>query len=146
MIELDISDIELKLKKEQGKTYVFDNFRKKWVVLTPEEHVRQYVLLYLTKKLNYPASRIAVEKQVLVNGLSKRFDAVVFDIDHKPWMIIECKAPDVPITESTLNQLLQYHNKLQCSYWLITNGHQSFCADACNGEAVTWLKELPFSN
>ncbi len=142
MIEIDISDIDLKLKKEDGNTYVFDLIRKKWVMLTPEEHVRQYVLQYLVSKRSYPASRIAVEKQITVNNIKKRFDAVVFDEHHKPWMIIECKAPEVTITEKTLNQVLQYHNELQCSYWYITNGRQNYCADACSDEVV-WLEDLP---
>lgn len=143
MIELDIDDINLRLKKEAGKTYVYDPVRKKWVVLTPEEHVRQYLLQYLLLKLQYPASLIAVEKQITLGTQTKRFDIAVYSRDHIPWLLAECKAPEVSITDSTLQQLLRYHNSMQCNYWLISNGHQTFCANACNVQDIQWMNELP---
>ncbi len=143
MIALNIDDIALKLKKEEGKTYVYDPVRKKWITLTPEEHVRQYLLQYLLQKTNYPAALIAVEKQINLGTLSKRFDVVVFNREHKPWLLVECKAPDVNISDKTLYQLLQYQNTMQCNYWMITNGHQTFCADACDIQNITWMHNLP---
>ena len=115
-MEPDFSGISLPLKKEEGKAKVYDPVRRKWLVLTPEEHVRQYLLQYLIQVKEYPASLIAVEKKVNVNGLEQRYDMVVFNREHKPWMLVECKAPEVPVTEAVLHQLLRYHSNLQCRY------------------------------
>ena len=143
LIPLDLSKIQLKLRPAGDGTTVFDPIRKKWVVLTPEEHVRQYVIGYLTAIMQYPSSLIAVEKTVKVGPLSRRFDIVVYDRHHQPWMLVECKAPEVSLSESTLRQLLAYHSTVQCSYWLLTNGHQNFCADACDATNIKWLNSLP---
>lgn len=146
MIQVDFSTIQLQLRKEEDKTQVYDPLRKKWVILTPEEHVRQYLLQYLTGTLQYPPSLIAVEKQITLGNLNKRFDIVVYNREHRPWLLAECKAPEVMITEITLNQLLQYHNSLQCDYWVLANGHQLFCADAKDKNNIVWLSELPAYN
>jgi hypothetical protein len=143
MISADFSGIELQLRRHEGKTQVYDPIRRKWIILTPEEHVRQYLLQYLMQHLHYPPSLIAVEKQLTLGPLNKRFDIVVYNREHKPWLLAECKAPEVMITEATLNQLLQYHNTLQCRYWLLCNGHQVYCADAGNIAAIKWLEALP---
>ncbi len=146
MITLDFSELKLNLKTDGGKTMVFDPIRKKWLVLTPEEHVRQYILACLLLRLGYPAALIAVEKQIKLGTRTKRFDIVVYSPAHEPWMLVECKAPEVPVTEATLHQLLNYQQQLQCRYWLLTNGHQTFCADALHGEAIKWLHLLPAYN
>jgi hypothetical protein len=143
MIVLDFSVVRLKLKQEENKTTVFDTIRKKWLVLTPEEHVRQYIIQYLTQVLHYPAGLISVEKKIMVGTMAKRFDLVVYDRVHRPWMLVECKAPEIPITETTLRQLLQYQRTIQCNYWLLTNGHQTFCANACDPMQIAWLQDLP---
>lgn len=143
MVQLDISGIQLKLRTQDGGTQVFDPVRKRWFVLTPEEHVRQYLIQVLFSKLAYPLSLFSVEKQLQVGAMQKRFDVVVYDRDHRPWMLAECKAPDVPVTEQTLMQLLNYQRTTQCRYWLLTNGHQTFCADACDITDIKWLDELP---
>lgn len=146
MIRIDISAIQLRLRKEEGATQVYDPIRKKWLVLTPEEHVRQYLLQYFIDSLQYPTALIAVEKQITLGTLTKRFDIVVYNRDHQPWLLVECKAPEVMITDATLNQLLQYHNTLQSRYWSLFNGHQLFCADASDINNINWLKELPAYN
>ncbi|MES2703828.1 MAG: type I restriction enzyme HsdR N-terminal domain-containing protein [Bacteroidota bacterium] len=140
---IDFTGIEIKLGQAGGKTTVFDPVRKKWLVLTPEEHVRQYVLQYMITVARYPATLLAVEKTILVGNLSKRFDIVVYDRNHKPWLLAECKAPEVAVTEKTLHQLLNYQQKVQCNYWLLTNGHQTYCADACDTANIKWLQSLP---
>lgn len=111
--------------------------------MTPEEHVRQYVLHYLIEGMQYPKSLISVEKQIKVGHLYKRFDIVVYNRQHQPWMLIECKAPEILISETTLFQLLNYQRTIQCNYWVLTNGHQTFCADACDINSITWLDNLP---
>lgn len=142
-MHIDYSHISLLLRKHSGKTQVFDPIRKKWYVLTPEEHVRQYLLRYIITFMQYPPGLIAVEKSILVEGLNKRFDIVVYNRQHKPWLLAECKAPEVPVSNDTLHQLLRYNNNLQCNYWLVTNGHTSFCADACDLNNIRWRDELP---
>ncbi len=101
---------------------VFCIIRKRWVLLTPEEWVRQNFLLYLTESLAYPASLIAVEKQLTLGELTKRFDAVVYDKQSNPFMIIECKEMNVPLSEKVLQQVLRYNIQLQASYLAVTNG------------------------
>lgn len=143
MISLDLSNIQLKLKQDAGKTIVFDPIRKRWVLLTPEEHVRQHIIQYLIQNLDYPPALMAVEKGIMVGARSKRFDIVVYNREHKPWMLVECKAPEVAITEATLHQLLNYQRTVQCSYWVMTNGHQTFCADAYDVANIKWLVSMP---
>jgi hypothetical protein len=142
MIATDFSALTLKLSQADGKTSVFDPVRKRWFILTPEEHVRQYILQYMLEVLKYPAALLSVEKAIMVGKMNKRFDIVVYNREHKPWMLVECKAPEVPVTEKTLHQLLNYQQTIQCRYWLLTNGHQTFCADA-GGADITWLLGLP---
>ena len=143
MIALDFTNIHLKLRHDGDKVSVFDPIRKKWLILTPEEHVRQHIIHYLTDAMHYPASLMAVEKNIKVGTRNKRYDIVVYNRDHQPWMLVECKAPEVPVSEKTLQQLLSYQGVVQCSYWLLTNGHQSFCADARDMENISWLGSLP---
>jgi hypothetical protein len=143
MIITDFKGIQLRLREDGDKTSVFDPIRKKWVMLTPEEHVRQYMIQYLTANMHYPAGLIAVEKAIEVGKLTKRFDIVVYNGEHKPWMLAECKAPGVPISEAVLHQLLGYQSVIQSRYWLLTNGHQTFCADAADPKGIRWLKSLP---
>lgn len=143
MITIDFSSVSIKTRVQDGQPQVFDPIRKSWLVLTPEEHVRQMILQYLTEKMQYPKGLISVEKKIQTGNLSKRFDIVVYDRQHSPWMLIECKAPEVTITEKTLQQLLNYQRTMQCNYWVLTNGHQTFCADACDINHISWLNELP---
>ncbi len=143
MIQLELSGITLPLRKREEKTEIFDPVRKKWLILTPEEHVRQYVLHYLMERLGYPAPLIAVEKNIRYGKSYKRFDIVVYNRSHCPWMLIECKEPGVAVNGETLFQLLTYHSSLSCKYWLLTNGHQSFCADASDIRKIRWMDSLP---
>ncbi len=143
MITPDYQGIELKLQQTEGKTRVFDPVRKRWIILTPEEHVRQYILQYLIVKMKYPIALLAVEKTIKVVNRSKRFDIVLYDRNHEPWMLVECKMPGVPIDEKTLHQLLNYQQTIQSKYWMLTNGHEVFCADATTSEDIAWLTAMP---
>jgi hypothetical protein len=122
-----------KLQQVQGKDQIFDPFRKAWVILTPEEWVRQNILQYLVQTCNYPNSLIAVEKTIQMGELDKRFDIVVYKNDI-PWMIIECKEARVEIGEKTLQQILQYQQVLNAQYLIITNGHQTLGAKIDSGK------------
>jgi hypothetical protein len=143
MIFPDFSAVQLKLRHADNKAYVFDIVRKKWLVLTPEEHVRQHIIQYMATVMQYPVSLMAVEKNIKVGDLNKRFDIVVYNREHKPWLLAECKAPEIPVSEKTLMQLLNYQRTVQCNYWLLTNGHETFCADACDVQDIKWLTSLP---
>jgi hypothetical protein len=143
MIYPDFSGIELKLRKNGVSTKVWDPIRKKWIVLTPEEHVRQYLLHYLTGVMKYPAALMAVEKTIHAGTAKMRYDLVVYNRSHKPWMLAECKAPNVHVSQDTLRQLLNYQRTVQCSFWLLTNGIDTFCADARDPANINWLESLP---
>ena len=101
-----------KTEQREGKIFVFDPLRKKYVLLTPEEEVRQKVLYLLVEQLHVPSGLLAVEYSVKVNGLDKRCDAVVFGKDGQPLMIVECKAQSVKITDKVLDQAVRYHSAL----------------------------------
>ena len=125
MIKIEYPPYQPKIKEEKGKEFIFDEFRKRWVLLTPEEWVRQNFLQYLTQTKKYPASLIAIEKEIKLGELKKRFDIVVYDADTKPWMIIECKEMNVPLDKTVLDQVLRYNISLDVPYLVITNG--SYC-------------------
>lgn len=144
MLQLPLLDYKINTKVIDGKVRIWDPVRKKWFVLTPEEHVRQLLLHHLVQVQQYPIALISVEKKLVVENRNKRFDIVVYDRHtHLPWMLVECKSPEVLLTSATLHQLLDYHNKLQCRFWMVTNGHQHFCADARDIDNVSWINELP---
>jgi hypothetical protein len=142
MIKIEYPRYQPKIKKEADKEFIFDEFRKRWVVLTPEEWVRQNFLQYLTQIKKYPASLIAIEKEIKLGELKKRFDIVVYDADTKPWMIIECKEMNVPLDKTVLDQVLRYNMSLNVPYFAITNG--SYClAFSTNRNVLTVIKDLP---
>lgn len=131
-----------KTEEREGKTYVFDPLRRRFVVLTPEEEVRQKMLYLLVEHLKVPAGLLAVEYSVKVNGLDKRADAVVFGDEGRPLMIVECKAPSVTLTEAVLEQALRYHSALHPQYLLLTNGIVTYCYKAEN-QTLLPLDHLP---
>ena len=142
MIKINYPDKKPALRTTGTREEVFCMIRKRWVLLTPEEWVRQHFLLYLTEVLSYPASLIAVEKQLMLGDLRKRFDIVLFDKQGRAFMLVECKEMNVPLTEKVLHQALRYNISIRADYLVITNG--SYCM-ACryeNGNAVS-IDALP---
>jgi len=133
MIVLHYPNYPFKIKALNGKDQIFDPFRKIWVVLTPEEWVRQNLLQYLIQNLNYPSSLIAVEREIKLGELSKRFDIVVYK-NEMPWMIIECKEANVSLNEKTMDQILQYQQVLMAQYLFISNGHETLGAKIASGK------------
>jgi hypothetical protein len=123
MIKVEFSDYPFRIKKENNKDFIFDEIRKSWVKLTPEEWVRQNFIQYLVNKLQYPVAFIAVEKEIQLSELKKRFDILIYDRMHQPLMMIECKAPEVLLNEKVLQQLLSYTISVPVSFFVITNGH-----------------------
>jgi hypothetical protein len=133
MIVLQYPSYPFKIKAHHGKDQIFDPLRKSWVLLTPEEWVRQNLLQYLVQNLNYPASLIAVEKEIKLGELSKRFDIVVYK-NELPWMIIECKEAKVKLNEKTMEQILQYQQVLTAQYLFMSNGHETMGAKIESGK------------
>lgn len=110
-----------RIKKEKEKEFIFDVLRKQWITLTPEEWVRQNFLNYLVQEKKYPPSLIAIEKEIIVGELKKRFDILIYKF-NKPWMVIECKEMNIPLSQKVLQQVLNYNIQLQAKYVVITNG------------------------
>ncbi len=115
-----------KQREREGKTEVFDPIRKKWLVMTPEERVRQQLILFLLNVKRIPASHLSVERAITVNGLTKRYDLVVFGQDMKPHMVIECKAPHVELTQEVITQAGRYNKTLRAPILGVTNGSAHF--------------------
>lgn len=132
----------IKVKHEGKKALVFDEIRKKWIVLSPEEWVRQHFINYVVTQKNVPRSLISVEKQITLNGTSKRYDAIIYSSQLKPLVLIECKAPDVPLTEQVAEQALRYNLEIGVNYLLITNGLKEMVFFIAENR-VTSIAELP---
>lgn len=147
LITLDILPMESSLqfrKDDKSRMQVYDPVRKKYVVLTPEELLRQLVLQFLLQVKQYPVNRIRTEIGIQVNGMPRRCDIVVFDTAVKPWLLVECKSPKVPLKQNTMEQAARYNTSLQVPYLLITNGLQSACAALdYTKSSFTFLPELP---
>lgn len=122
MQKLNFPQYEFDVRREDDQLFILDQIRKKWVVLTPEEWVRQHTIYYLVGQKKYPAGLIGVEKSIKVNKMNKRFDLVCYNQNTQPVLLVECKAPEVEITQTVLDQALRYNSQLQVNYLLLTNG------------------------
>lgn len=142
MIKIEYPAYQPKIKIQDGKELIFDEVRKKWVILTPEEWVRQNFLQYLMHVKKYPATLIAVEKEIRLGDLKKRFDIVVYDNYTKPWMIIECKEMNVTLNKTVLDQVLRYNMVMKVPYLVITNGSYCMAVSSANNQMIE-LDELP---
>lgn len=144
MQQLSFPDYKFKIKTEGQRTQIFDPVRKKYVTLTPEEWVRQHIISFLIEEKKFPASLIAVEISLNRGSKKQRGDIVVYTNDGKPKMIIECKAPEVKITQDVFYQIARYNAPLKMNYLVVTNGINHFCCkmDYENGEH-TFLREIP---
>lgn len=134
---LNLPPAALTLRQESDKKLVFDLFRKRYVVLTPEEWVRQHFLHWLVNNMGYPKGRIAVETTLQYFRLSKRADAIVYGKAGNPLMIIECKAPEVQITQDVFDQVARYNMPFGVSTLAVTNGLLHYCCKL-NKEKESW--------
>ncbi|MEO7983280.1 MAG: type I restriction enzyme HsdR N-terminal domain-containing protein [Bacteroidota bacterium] len=125
-ININYPEPEFRIKKEGHTEFIFDSLRKKWIVLTPEEWVRQNFVQYLLRVKNYPSTLIAIEKEIWLGELKKRFDILVYDTGHQPWMMIECKAATIKLDEKVLEQVLRYNISVPVRYLVVTNGSDCF--------------------
>jgi hypothetical protein len=135
--------LAFRIRKNENDTEIFDAVRKKFVRFTPEEWVRQHLLKFLVEK-NFPASLLAVEKELMVAGIKKRTDVVVYSNNAEPLLIAECKSPDVPLDQSTFDQAARYNLSLTVPFFLLTNGLTHFCCRMNTAEKkYDFLTEMP---
>jgi len=138
MIKVNYPEPVFRFKEVNGKEMIFDFIRKQWLFLNEEEWVRQNFIQFLVQELKYPLELIAVEKEIQLGDLKKRFDILVYDRDHKPWMLIECKAGEVRLDENVLHQVLRYNISIPAKFLVITNGQFTYAWEKTNSE----LKEI----
>ncbi|MFD2552195.1 type I restriction enzyme HsdR N-terminal domain-containing protein [Bizionia sediminis] len=144
MQTLNFTQFSFRFKNSENKVSIFDPIRKKFVILQPEEWVRQHCLQVLMLEKNYPKSLINVEKELRVNGLKKRYDIVVYNPDGSIHIIVECKAPNIAINQGTFDQIAQYNRTLNANYLMVTNGiNHYYCMMDLQAERYVFLKELP---
>ena len=144
MQALNFPTYQFRIKSSENTNYIFDIIRKKYVVLTPEEWVRQHTVHFLINEKNFPKSLIAVEKQLKVNKLVKRFDVLVFNKEGLPEIIVECKSPNIKISQDTFDQIARYNLKLNANKLVVTNGIQHyFCKLDHEEQQYIFLEEIP---
>jgi len=147
MIALNLPTYSFKIKSDGVKRYIFDFIRKKYIVLTPEEWVRQNFIMYLVNEKKFPPGLIAVEMGVKINKLSQRSDLVLFNSKAEAIVVVECKAAYVKITQIVFDQIARYNMKLRVKYLIVTNGIKHFCC--CmdyDTNTYAFLKEIPCFN
>ena len=138
MIKVNYPEPVFRFKEENGKELIFDFIRKQWLLLNEEEWVRQNFIQFLVQEMKYPIELIAVEKEMQLGELRKRFDILVYDRNHKPWMLVECKAGEITLDEKVLMQVLRYNISMPANFLVITNGHFTYAWEKTDGE----LKEV----
>lgn len=127
MLQLNLPQYSFRIKKQNEKLVIFDSQRKRYVALTPEEWVRQNFIRFLIEEKGYPAAYLAIEKQLNMNGMKKRCDAILYNEHALPFLIIELKAPNVAISQATFDQVAVYNAKLKVDFFIISNGIEHFC-------------------
>jgi len=145
--ELNFPTYTFRFKNSENKVSIFDAIRKKFVILQPEEWVRQHCVHYLIKVKNYPKSLINVEKELKVNDLKKRYDIVIFNTDGSIHLIVECKAPNIKIKQNTFDQVARYNLALNATYLMVTNGlNHYYCVMDFKAEKYRFLEDIPYFN
>jgi len=125
MKKLNLSLFEFKIKKENKNNIIFDEIRKKWIILTPEEWIRQNFIKYIISK-KYPASHINCEKVFYINKVQKRYDIVVYNSSGEVEILVECKSPDIKINNDHFDQVMRYNIKLKSKRIIVTNGLENY--------------------
>jgi len=144
MHKLNLPEIHPTLKKEQGKVYIFDIIRKKYIILTPEEWVRQHFIEFLINEMKYPRSLFRIEGSLTYNRMQKRSDIIIHDRLGKPWLLIECKSPAIKLSQKAFNQVAVYNMTVGAKYIAVTNGMVHFCYQAGTpGSDPIFLNSFP---
>ena len=141
-MELSLPPYTPRVKRERGTLYIFCEARRQFVVLTPEEWVRQHIVNYLVEHRGYPKSLIAVEQEIDLNGLRRRFDIVCYRRDTTPYLLVECKAPTVPITQKVYDQAFNYNHIVGAPYVAMSNGLHHHCYQ-CTDTGFLRLPDFP---
>ncbi|MGB5273957.1 MAG: type I restriction enzyme HsdR N-terminal domain-containing protein [Flavobacteriaceae bacterium] len=144
MQALNFPNYGFRLKSSENKIHIFDVIRKKFVVLQPEEWVRQHVLHYLMEDKKYPKSLINVEKQLTVNAIKKRYDVVIYNSNGQIDLLVECKSPSVNIDQQVFDQIARYNMKLNAQLLMVTNGiDHYYCRMDYEQEKYDFIKDVP---
>ncbi len=144
MQALNFPKFRFRFKSSENKISIFDTIRKKFVILQPEEWVRQHCIQYLINEKKYPKSLINIEKELIVNSLKKRYDIVIFNSDGSIHLIVECKAPTININQKTFDQIAQYNLVLNATYLMVTNGlNHYYCQMDLKNECYQFLNAIP---
>ncbi len=144
MLKLSFPNYEFRLKKISQKRFIFDEIRKKFVLLTPEEWVRQNCIKFLEKEKKYNKSLISVEKKINLNNITKRFDILVYDKDGSCLLLVECKAPHIKIDQNSFDQIIRYNQVINAKFLMVTNGIiQYYCKINNIQNKIEFLKEIP---
>ena len=144
MKQLQFPSYPFRFKNSENKVAIFDEIRKKFIIITPEEWVRQHVVQFLLQDKKYPKSHINVEKLLRINGLNKRYDVVVYNPDGSILILVECKAPEIKISQQTFDQIARYNLTLNAEYLMVSNGlNHYFCKMDYEKEKYDFLTELP---
>ena len=142
MILINYPEPSFRIKKQNNLDFIFDEIRKRWILLTPEEWVRQNFVRYLIQQKNYPSALIALEKEMKLGELRKRFDILVYNRDHQPAMMVECKGASVLMNEKVLEQLLRYNISIPVEFMIITNGNLTYGWQK-KGTSLELITEIP---
>jgi hypothetical protein len=144
MLKLNFPTYPFRFKNSENKVSIFDEIRKKFIILTPEEWVRQHVVHYLINEKKYPKSLINVEKVLTINKLRKRYDVVVFNPDGSIHILVECKAPEIKISQATFDQIARYNMTMKARFLNVTNGlNHYYCQMDFENEKYEFLQSLP---
>lgn len=144
MQQLDFPKYHFRFKSSENKISIFDEIRKKFIILTPEEWVRQHVIQFLICDKKFPKSHINVEKELILNQTKKRYDVVIYNKNGSIFLIVECKAPQITISQATFDQIARYNLSLNAHYLMVTNGlSHYYCQLDYENEKYRFLKEIP---
>ncbi|TBV26282.1 restriction endonuclease subunit R [Meridianimaribacter sp. CL38] len=144
MQKLNFPTYSFRFKNNENKVSIFDAIRKKFVVLQPEEWVRQHCLQFLIEEKKYPKSLINVEKELTVNDLRKRYDIVVYNPNGQIHLVVECKAPKINIDQTVFDQIARYNLELNATYLMVTNGiNHYYCQMDFENERYVFLRDIP---
>ena len=142
--ELNFPKFSFRFKNKENKISIFDVIRKRFVILQPEEWVRQHCIHYLIDYKGYPKSLINIEKELIINSLRKRYDIVIFNSDGSIHLIVECKAPSININQNVFDQIALYNLSLNATYLMISNGiNHYYCQMDFKKEKYHFLKDIP---
>ena len=147
MRKLNFPDFKLSIKSKENKKFIFDSIRKKWVLLTPEEWVRQNIISYLVKIKKYPKSHLQIERSLKVNSRLKRYDILTLDKNFNVLLLVECKSPTTRISRSAFDQVAQYNLEISSKYIMVSNGIKHyFCEMDYKKKIYLLIPELPNYN